>query len=252
MKRLLVAAAILAMLATAHARPRAYSIGQRDQVTKGLVSYWSMRNSGTTVFDEVGANNGGASNGVAFAYANGIIGQGAWFDSTNDFVQIADAASLRITGDITIAAWVNVQTLSAVRALIAFGAVNDGTDHPATYAVRVFTNGTVNFHHRKSATSYDANGSVGTVVAGTWKFITVKVSGTKMSIFSDGALASAATSPGAPRAVPASGAYLSIGSRQDLTLYHGNIDEVRIYNRALSADEVKQLYRMGATIFQNR
>jgi hypothetical protein len=28
--------------------------------------------------------------------------------------------------------------------------------------------------------------------------------------------------------------------------FDGEIDEVRIYNRALSTDEIKQLYRMGA------
>jgi hypothetical protein len=32
----------------------------------------------------------------------------------------------------------------------------------------------------------------------------------------------------------------------------GRIDEFRAHNRVLSADEIKQLYRMGATIYQNR
>jgi uncharacterized membrane protein len=31
-----------------------------------------------------------------------------------------------------------------------------------------------------------------------------------------------------------------------LASFLGHIDEVRVYNRAITADEVKQLYRMGA------
>jgi hypothetical protein len=38
-----------------------------------------------------------------------------------------------------------------------------------------------------------------------------------------------------------------IGARQVPDQYFaGYIDEVRIYNRILTADEIKQLYRMGA------
>jgi hypothetical protein len=32
--------------------------------------------------------------------------------------------------------------------------------------------------------------------------------------------------------------------------FAGSIDDVRIYNRALTADEVKQLYKLGSTMLQ--
>jgi hypothetical protein len=41
-------------------------------------------------------------------------------------------------------------------------------------------------------------------------------------------------------------AYIGIFSNLSAGKFAGNIDEMRIYNRALTADKVKQLYRMGA------
>jgi hypothetical protein len=38
---------------------------------------------------------------------------------------------------------------------------------------------------------------------------------------------------------------LDIGRTQDANYMEGSLDDVRVYNRALSADEVKQLYNMG-------
>ena len=38
----------------------------------------------------------------------------------------------------------------------------------------------------------------------------------------------------------------------DPNYFTGSIDEVRLYTRTLTADEINQLYRKGATIHQNR
>ena len=43
---------------------------------------------------------------------------------------------------------------------------------------------------------------------------------------------------------------LDIGRTQDTNYLEGLIDEVRIYNRALGADEVQDLYRLGTRKFQ--
>src|SRR3990167_464828 len=61
---------------------------------------------------------------------------------------------------------------------------------------------------------------------------------------------------GVEDATPASGsgnmtnnsANLEIGRRDDGYYFPGKIDDVRIYNRALSGDEIKRLYRIGATL----
>jgi hypothetical protein len=45
---------------------------------------------------------------------------------------------------------------------------------------------------------------------------------------------------------PASAFNLEIGGRGASHLFKGKIDDARIYNRILSASEIKQLYRMGS------
>ena len=38
---------------------------------------------------------------------------------------------------------------------------------------------------------------------------------------------------------------INIGAENTARQFLGKIDEVRVYNRALTADEIKQLYNMG-------
>ena len=57
------------------------------------------------------------------------------------------------------------------------------------------------------------------------------------------------TNNSAPFLVLHLGAY---ASASPVLFLNGLIDEVRVYNRTLTSDEIKQLYRMGKTIFQNR
>jgi hypothetical protein len=70
-----------------------------------------------------------------------------------------------------------------------------------------------------------------------------------MTIFINGtAMSTTLTTAGTYTKMSNTTAPLYIGSWAVGDLYFkGSIDEVRIYNRALTADEIKQLYRMGAT-----
>jgi hypothetical protein len=277
MKRLLIAAAILAMLATAHARPRAYSIGQTDQVTKGLVAYWSMRNSGTTVLDEIGANNGGASNGVVFSYANGLVGGGGYFDGASTYVEINDSDALSFgsgasIAPFTIAAWVRVEEASHAETLriVAKNGTNISDSARTEYKLEVMADNKIRLYLRdESVGKFSIRSSASSLITNAWQFI----------VATKGALSDASTHQdiyvylsGVDVTDPASGtteagfvamentsAKLRLGATAHATdsralrgYVKGGLDEVRIYNRVLTADEIKQLCRMGATIFQNR
>jgi hypothetical protein len=74
---------------------------------------------------------------------------------------------------------------------------------------------------------------------GSWHHATAVKSGGKFSLFIDGILASE-IKDGQKRDTVA--ANLHIGENFSNNYYDGSIDEVRIYNRALSAEEVKALY----------
>jgi hypothetical protein len=73
----------------------------------GLVSWWTADN---TAADAVGTNDGSLVSGAT--YATGHIGQAFSFDGINDRVQVADSESLKLTRSLTIEAWVRADSSS--------------------------------------------------------------------------------------------------------------------------------------------
>jgi hypothetical protein len=200
-----------------------------------------MRDSGTTVYDEIGANNGTAAGGVTFATTYAAVGHGARFDGTNDMITIASTQVIPATGSFTLSLWIETTSLASIQTvlsagtylvdeLILFGSVTAGS---AVNQLRLFNRA-------------DGEILVGSDIRSTgWRHIALTRNGTTYTLYLDGASNASATKAGAI------GAGLNIGAAPFESggyryFYSGNIDEVRIYNVALTADEVKQLYRMGA------
>ena len=72
----------------------------------GMVSNWDFDEGiGSTANDETTNNNDGSLSG-------GKFGNALKFDGLNDYVNIPDNPTLDITGDITLEAWININSLS--------------------------------------------------------------------------------------------------------------------------------------------
>ena len=96
----------------------------------------------------------------------------------------------------------------------------------------------------------DPNGTIhsrrfqsGTISYGKWNHIVGVLNGSNVSVYLNGVLTYSGA--GAPTSVTRSFEGVLIGSGVSL-FYPGAIDDARIYNRALSASEVLQLYDMGS------
>lgn len=245
---------VLVLATSAQARPRAFAIGQKDQVTKGLVAYWSMRNSGTTVYDEKGANNGTATGNTLFSVDNGVVGAGADMDGDGDYITAFTPSSLTAW---TISAWVRLDKLgSATTNVSTFigGYVAATTSH--RWYLRSEDGGKIRLGIGGGSVLSDAvlSQDVWHHVAATWDGTTARlwVDSSGKSLAGSGL-----TTAFPPFACPigaffdADGHIYTANGNANAYL-DGQIDEVRIYNVALTADEIKQLYRMGRTIYDNR
>jgi hypothetical protein len=206
-------------------------------VTDGLVLYLDAANqrsypkSGTTWSDLKGSNNGTLTNGPTFDSASkgGIV-----FDGTNDQVRVGDV--LPTSSDFTISASFTTSAGNSNDSCV-FG--NEVSPNSIWFALYWSTNyGTANNQIRL----YAAGGEVlvGSDIRNTGvRGLTVTRNGNEYSLYLDGKLDGSGTRSGSL------GSFLTIGYSKFETYpkhFSGQISLAFLYNRALSADEVRQNY----------
>lgn len=216
--------------------------GQNSRITNGLVGLWSFNgydyNSASTtaeVLDRSGQSYNGDNIGAA--PAAGKVGQALSFDGTNDYVNLP---TMQDTSGYTESMWIYM------RASGGFLFTNDvcgsswrSSANTATWYTRLVGGGTRDDFNLPALT------------ANQWTHLVFTYDGITdvKRIYKDGQL-EATKNPtthgaGSLGLTATTCHYLGTTSGGGIIYFNGLIDEVRVYNRALSADEVKQLYNMG-------
>jgi chitodextrinase len=198
--------------------------------TTGLVaSYGFDEGSGTAIRDASGQNNNGAASGTT--WTTGKFGSALVFNGTSAQVTIPDAPSLRLTTAMSLEAWIFPTTApTGWRAI-----VDKNVD--GYYLMASTDNG-----NRPSIGGTWATGNQNTfgpsvLPVNTWTHLASTFDGSVVRLFVNGVQVASQTqtSPLAPTT-----ATLQIGGDAYPTEYFaGLIDEVRIYNRALSPTEIQ-------------
>ena len=234
-----------------------------DTMTRGLVLAYNFdEGSGQTAYNA--ASTGSVNDGTLGASASADSSDPKWinrsqasnfpgsltsdssgaleFDGKNDYVNCGNDPSLDITDAITIEAWVKPTSAANFDAIVSKQGINVGYMilMMATKKFRMYV-GDGNWEYVESDTIFDGV---------SWYHITgtYNPSDGKIRIYINGILEGTPTSQGAPLTSAVDviiGAYAS-----DPTTYNfnGSIDSVRIYNRALSAEEVRYHYNRGGPV----
>src|SRR5437867_322570 len=104
-----------------------------------IVSWWQGEGSAN---DARGANSGVLEGGTSFAL--GEVDQAFSFDGINDRLIVGDPDNLKITGSLTIEAWINIYSFPvSAGAIIARADDRPGLD---PYALNTTSDGKVQFH----------------------------------------------------------------------------------------------------------
>ncbi len=202
----------------------------------GLVGWWKLdESSGTLAADSSGyGHNGTLLNGPT--WTTGPVVGALNFDGTNDQVTIADSTALRISGDITIAFW----TKKNAEATLSSSLVGKGNTSVRNYEIweDAGTGKRLLFQQLTAGGQGINLWTTTTLEVGTWYHVAAVVRGTNAYFYINGALDNSGTrSISAPTTTdPVTFGYSGWNDR-----YPGVLDEVRIYNRALAADEVAGL-----------
>ena len=181
-----------------------------------------------------------AYNGPTFATGDDAkYGTAMKFDGTDDYVDCGNDESLDITEAITIEAWVKTSDTSNTQQI-----VEKVTDIPANGYTIYFRNSSpyLRFRINENGNDHDVNTTT-QYQDGEWRFVVGSFNGTVMKLYVDGVEVGTTSWTGS---IGANNSPLMVGyGSRYANYFNGSIDEVRIYNRALSSDEIKTHYLQG-------
>ena len=201
-----------------------------------LVGYWNLNEgSGTITHDLSGnGNNGILANSTT--WGTGKFGNGLNFNGVSDNVNLGNSSSFSFLTSITVSLWVKFEPLSKYGYVFA---------KAGSYMIYADENGFLHWWVYTTSGNYDM-GSVGAYADGAWHLVACTFDSTlsskQLKIYVDGVLSNSHDLNGTNVSTSNNlflGAYES-----SWRPFKGAFDEVRIYNRVLSATEIAALYTL--------
>jgi hypothetical protein len=215
------------------------------KMSTGLVGYWKLddNNALTSVIDYSGkGNTGTAYSGTAtstsvLSTSTATIGRAFAFDGADDYVDMGNQAIFDIAGNLTISAWIK-PTVAKDGTIAA-----KGQSSSLGYRVYIATStNKISFLGVNNSTAIATNA----VSLNVWSKIDVVRSGTNVLFYINGVLNKNQAVGGTVNA-PATAQTFKISRRSDTasTWFNGIIDDVKIWNYARTAEQIKQDYERG-------
>ena len=205
------------------------------------LSHWRFdEGSGTTAYDSIGNYDGTLVGDPCWVTGN--IGDYALsFDGNGDYVDCGDIDELDGATSFTIGAWINTNTISTDK-LIA----RKGEDYPPLL-LWVNADYTIHFGFYYAPGGFYTATTTATISPNQWFFVAGTYDGDAVRTYINGVEKAANTDASGPTNSKSDSLRIGSGYPDYPTAwFDGKIDDVRIYERALSTEEIQQLYQEGA------
>ena len=210
---------------------------------QSLKGYWNLNdNSGQTALDQsTYGNNCTLTNGPT--WTTGKFGSALNFDGNNDYLNCGTGTSLGIINELTLEAWVNFA--NATTSLN--GVIAKRINGQCGYSIRIGTDFKPNFqtdygHGQSYQIYYWAHAIPTSSVSYAYLAVTFSTTTGKVTTYFNGATDTIQTMTGDIFSCTTSPFYIGTYSGY---YFPGIIDEVRIWNRVLSGQEIKASYNTG-------
>lgn len=180
-------------------------------------------NQGTHILDPAWTGTSGRLTGAALT-----------LNGSSQYISVPHSASISLLGDMSMVCWLKV---SAWNWHMFYTKTNSGTAGPfMAYINQV--RGTVEFHRGNGTVSAYVE-STTPIAVNLWQCIAVTMTGTTVQHYLNGATNGTGT---LSTTIGDSGNAMRMGNRPDGFWLNGQMANWRLYNRALDAREVEQLY----------
>ena len=201
----------------------------------GVVAAWGFNEgSGTTTADASGNNNTATLLGGP-TWVAGKYGKAVSFDQVNDYLSVPNSSSLNISGNaMTLSMWINPGSVSGDSVVLGkFWNTNMSSPY---YQYGLELSGGKPKLYIGTSTGLVGAGMDTALVLNQWTHLAVVFNGSTVQFYVNGTMVS---SKSLVASVTARGMPLRIGADADPgQFYKGSLDNLRIYNRVLSAPEV--------------
>ncbi len=225
---------------------------EKSKVINGLVGYWPFNGSDVgwtsatagSLYDRSGRGNDGTLTNMTQATAptTGKISQGLKFDGVDDYITVPSNSSLETLTDFTFSVWFKLSRVGDPYINI----INKGPNK-AEYGLYIYNPG-----YSESITLW-LNGAgasafsfPGGIALNTWYHVLYTRTGSAIKGYLNGAEIQTDTYG---TQVVSGTDNLDIGYQEGLVgtyMFPGVMDDLRIYNRGVTAAEAKQLYNLGS------
>lgn len=193
----------------------------------GLVAFYPFNGNAN---DESGNGNNGSIYGATLSYdRNGKPNSAYRFDGYNNYIKVNDSYSFNLSNYLTISVWVNIDDFNKDgRAII----------DKENNAFNIAVGANRKIYYQKPGITAIVNSSI-TINSSNWYHIVAVQSGShNAKLFING---NNVTNFDADFAPEPNSRNLLIGAGQGY--FKGQIDDIRIYNRALNENEIQALYK---------
>ncbi|RLI83846.1 hypothetical protein DRP04_00005, partial [Archaeoglobales archaeon] len=192
-------------------------------IRDGLVAYWR--------FDEGSGSIAHDTHHLVYPdnTEGAVAGKAMSFDGSNDYVKVPDSPSFDFSSGVTVSAWVKTERTGISQNIVT--RVGEITLRMDVYGNAIFS---IN-----DGTGWKEANSGEKLTDGKWHFVTGTYDNLEVKIYVDGELK---TTYSYTTTIQDTVNPILIGSGSGSAYTEAVIDDVRIYNRALSPEEIKALY----------
>jgi len=207
-------------------------------LSTGLVAHWQFEGNCN---DSAGTNHG-TPLGDAKIVTDPDRGQVLELDGTGDYVEVPNSPSLNLTGDqLTMAVWVNFNATGSTPQIVIAKVFNNTTHSSPyfSYGLHMLANAQPRVWISRTGGAAFQPGATNSIRAGRWHHLAGVYNGATLRLFLDGKQVASGNVTGN---LIGYDTVLRLGINGGLTEpMAGKMDDVRIYNRALTDQEIVSL-----------
>ena len=209
------------------------------------VGYWQFEGGdlSANILDETTNSNDGSCTNCPTWTAEGAIGGGYDFDGVDSYIEVADSASLDISGStVSVSAWINPESTQNGQVIMKSNTVT--TDIP--YGFQIYEDGNIYIQATTTGGTGWQELGIGSYTPGVWQHVTLTYDGITLRGYINGSQTNSNPHTGT---VITNNDPLWIGGEAGGWAFDGLIDEPHIYDRALSTTEIANLYNSTSYVY---